>query len=68
MSDIFLRSVVSTVGSGRTYCFKVECSDLALLIDLKKEYYSMLKRKDFNVDVKLGINETHLDYKDVDGG
>ena len=58
MSDITFRPVVSTAGSSG-YCFKVECNDTVLLVDVKKEFYNFLSKKGFKIDFQVGWHEVN---------
>ena len=55
MVDIVLRPVVSTVNN--SYCFKSECLDNTVLVDIKSEFAEFLRRKDYDVRVETGWYE-----------
>lgn len=57
-SVITLKPIVPTNSIDRAYVFRVECPDLALLADKKKEWYKLLRSQGFDVKIeKSSYNE-----------
>lgn len=59
MPDIIFTPIINSGFDPKMIQFKVKCGDVVVLESVKKMLFDMLMKKDFDVDVQVGYNETN---------
>jgi hypothetical protein len=59
MVDIIFTPIISSGTHPGMMQFKIRCTDVVLLEDVKKMFVDMLTRKDFDMDIQTGLHETN---------